>query len=45
MKNVARRLTSGDLGLDDSDFTGYAPERWTEFHLMDNMLDAMRLDW
>lgn len=44
-ENVTRRLTSDDLGLDDSDFTGYAPERWTESHLIDDILDAMRLDW
>lgn len=40
-----RELTSRDLGLDDSDFAGYAPERWVENHLIDDTLDALGFSW
>lgn len=44
-EDIRRELTGDDLGLDDSEFTGYAPERWIENHLIDDVLDALGLDW
>lgn len=43
--DIRRELTKGDLGLDDSEFTGYPPERWLEKHLIEDVLDALGLDW
>jgi len=40
-----REITSRDLGLDDSEFAGYAPERWVENHLIDDILDAFGFNW
>lgn len=40
-----KELTSRDLGLTDSDFAGYAPERWIENHFIDDTLDILGFDW
>jgi len=44
-EDVRRELSGDDLGLDDSEFTGYPPERWLENHLIEDVLDALELDW
>ncbi|WP_284013227.1 hypothetical protein [Halobaculum litoreum] len=43
--DIRRELTGDDLGLDDSEFTGYPPERWLERHLIEYVLDDLGLDW
>jgi hypothetical protein len=43
--DIQRELSGHDLGVDESEFTGYAPERWVENRLIDDVLDALGLDW
>lgn len=44
-EDVRRELTGDDLGLEESEFTGYPPERWLENHLIEDVLDALELEW
>lgn len=43
--DIRREPSGHDLGVDESEFTGYAPERWVENRLIDGVLDALGLNW